>query len=351
MKNIVLCSDGTGNRDVKARGSNVFKLYEAIDIHGHKNDASIRQVAYYEDGLGTSPILPVKIIGSTFGFGFSGGVKRLYEALIHAYDPDDKVFLFGFSRGGYTVRALSGLIDCHGIVPRSRRPELLEEEINTGWRNFMLNQRSKDNKIKPIHPTPQFLFVGVWDTVGAIGIPLIDKWGKLLHKLFLYYPWFKDCKPAKCVTHARHALAIDDWRRTFHPVMWDEKDSKERDIKQVWFAGAHSNVGGGYPKQGMSLVALDWMMAEAEAVNIGLRFNESDRAFVKARYDVHSKLYDSRSGMANFFRWEPRDVWRLCKENGVENLKSTRASLNEFPLIQMDTHRSTCPKNTLLREI
>jgi hypothetical protein len=345
-KHIVLCSDGTGNRDIKARGTNVFKLYEAVDIHGHEEDkANIRQVAYYEDGLGTANFLLLKVLSGAFGWGFSRGVKRLYEALVHVYNKGDnynkgdKIFLFGFSRGGYTVRALSGLINCHGIVPRDsfNSPKELKDEINDGWRKFMLEQRSESIS-PPNHPVPDDIFIGVWDTVGALGLPFVDKFEKLwnawfskssnfskrfprLHNWskkepFVRIPRFKDHIPSDCVTHARQALAIDDWRKTFHPVLWDEKGvHNQTNIKQVWFVGAHSNVGGGYPKQGLSLVALDWMMREAEEQN--LRFNKADREFVRDRRDPHSKLYDSRAGFyAFFYRWEPRYIWNLCLENG-----------------------------------
>ena len=111
-KNIVLCSDGTGNTAIKARGTNVFKLYEAVDIQGHKYDQTLKpQVAFYDDGVGTSRLTPLKLIGGAFGFGFRKNVKDLYTELAHVYEPGDHIYLFGFSRGAYTVRALSGMIE------------------------------------------------------------------------------------------------------------------------------------------------------------------------------------------------------------------------------------------------
>src|SRR5512145_2161960 len=109
-KNIVLCSDGTGNKDIKDRGTNVFKLYEAVDIQGHKNGKLPKQVAFYDDGVGTSRFPLAKAIGGAFGWGFSTNVKKLYRELVNVYEDGDRIYLFGFSRGAYTVRALAGLI-------------------------------------------------------------------------------------------------------------------------------------------------------------------------------------------------------------------------------------------------
>jgi hypothetical protein len=116
------------------------------------------------------------------------------------------------------------------------------------------------------------------------------------------------------VQQACHALALDDERHSFHPLLWDETGDGQR-IEQVWFAGAHSNVGGGYPKQGMSLVALDWMMARAE--DAGLRFIETDRQVYREHAHVDDKLYDSRAGLGVFYRWKPRDMAALCAESGT----------------------------------
>jgi hypothetical protein len=131
------------------------------------------------------------------------------------------------------------------------------------------------------------------------------------------------------VERARHALAIDDERHTFHPLLWDErlKDPKATPdpdrIRQVWFSGAHSNVGGGYPKQGMSVVSLAWMMDEAERPRLmpngtqrpGLRFSPADRQLYHERQNVYDKLYDSRAGLGFCYRYLPRDIDRMCRDH------------------------------------
>ncbi len=342
-KNIVLCSDGTGNMDIKARGTNVFKLYEAVDIQGHKVDANRQpQVAFYDDGVGTSRLLPLKLFGGAFGWGFTQNVKDLYLELAHVYQPGDRLYLFGFSRGAYTVRALCGLIEYCGIIDiTSLGASTLRSRVDQCWKVFRKEafQRVTKQQRQTGQPTKEdgqrdrarrkalgavmhaehapdgavpIEFLGVWDTVGAVGAPF-DELRDLLN--WLYPMRFTELTPSCHIKRACHALSIDDERRTFHPELWNEEDVGSTKVDQVWFAGVHSNVGGGYAKHGLSLVTLDWMMAESE--KCGLRFIESDRAYVRTHQDVHGKLYDSRAGLAVYYRWEPRDIAVLCREHHV----------------------------------
>jgi hypothetical protein len=159
-------------------------------------------------------------------------------------------------------------------------------------------------------PPPVIHFIGVWDTVDAVGLPLhlAD-----FVNTFIWQFKFPDTKLSKKVGFACHAIAIDEARRSFAPLLWDEEPedpAKPRRVEQVWFAGAHSNVGGGYPRQGMSLTALDWMMNRAEAN--GLRFHPDVRAAYHGAADVNDKRYDSRAGLGIFYRWTPRDIQALC---------------------------------------
>lgn len=328
-KNIVLCSDGTGNTAIKARGTNVFKLYEAVDIQDHKYNPTLKpQVAFYDDGVGTSPLAPVKLIGEAFGYGFAKNVRDLYTELVHVYEPGDHIYLFGFSRGAYTVRALSGLIQCCGIVNiKSISEASLKKHVKQCWKDFRKKafKRVSDSKRRSNQSTDasstrcrepyeayeaSIEFVGVWDTVGAIGTPFEE-----LRDLFNWiYPMrFSELTPSSRIKRACHALSIDDDRRTFQPELWNEKGISTTQVDQVWFAGVHSNVGGGYVKQGMSLVALDWMMAEAE--RCGLRFIKADREYVRTHQDVHDELYDARAGLGAYYRWEPRNIVKLCRDH------------------------------------
>lgn len=334
-KNIVLCSDGTGNTAIKARGTNVFKLYEAVDIQGHKSDPTLKpQVAFYDDGVGTSRLAPLKLIGGAFGFGFAKNVRDMYTELVHVYEPGDHVYLFGFSRGAYTVRALSGLIQCCGILNIKDVSEAsVKKLIKRCWKDFRKaafkrvsdserhrNQSTDDSREPYRKPYDAYEasieFLGVWDTVAAIGMPheglrTVINW---------FYPMrFSELTPSRCIKRACHALSIDDDRRTFYPELWNEKEIPAGQVDQVWFAGVHSNVGGGYVKHGMSLVALDWMMAEAEISAKEecdrVRFIKTDREYVHTHQDVHDELYDARAGLGVYYRWDPRNVATLCREH------------------------------------
>lgn len=332
-KNIVLCSDGTGNTSTKGRGTNVFKIYEAVDIHGYMSIPDCpRQVAYYCDGVGTDNFAVHRMIGAAFGYGFAASIRKLYTALVHVYTPGDKLFLFGFSRGAYTIRALAGMIQHCGILQREIFPAEadLEARVHVCWKQFekvafprfisdaarRAAPASKDTgaderrtQLGSYPDEPEIEFIGVWDTVGAVGMP-VDELKPLIN--WICPRKFDELNVGQSVKRACHALSIDDERRTFHPELWNEEGARAGQVDQVWFAGVHSNVGGGYPKHGMSLVSLDWMMDEASLH--GLRFIPAAREYVRKQQNVHDKHYDSRAGYGVYYRWEPRDILKICEE-------------------------------------
>src|SRR6266849_3482461 len=120
-KNIIVCSDGTGNTAIKDRGTNVFKLFEAADLNGHRVNPQLRpQMAIYDDGVGTESFKPLQIFALATGWGLAANVRQLYHELSRVYDPGDKIFLFGFSRGAFTVRTLAGMIYRCGILDVKR---------------------------------------------------------------------------------------------------------------------------------------------------------------------------------------------------------------------------------------
>jgi hypothetical protein len=159
-------------------------------------------------------------------------------------------------------------------------------------------------------------FLGVWDTVSAIGAPTVE-----LRRLVnaIYPTTFSELTVGPGVKKACHAISIDDERLTFYPELWNEQDGKDERVLQIWFPGVHSNVGGGYPKHGMSLVTLDWMMAEAKAC--GLRFLDNDRGYVRTHHDPHDKLYNSRASLAVYYRWNPRSIVELCTKHKMAKPK------------------------------
>ena len=339
-KNIVICSDGTGNSAIKDRGTNVFKLYEAVDLNEHlTNPRKIPQVAFYDDGVGTETFKPLKLLGGAFGFGLSRNVRQLYAALVRCYNPGDRIFLFGFSRGAFTVRTLGGFItacgilDCnHNITTDADLVKAIEETYKIYRSKYMTGARRHIRALRlKLHPKStqssgfetkvagfrkqnrvhdgKIAFIGVWDTVDAVGLPF-DHLADFIN--YFIYPFkFVDLTLSSKVNQARHAISIDDERHTYHPVLWKESAADRKRMKQVWFAGVHANVGGGYTKQGMSLVSLYWMMVEAE--KYGLRFITEDWDYYYYHQNVNDKLYNSRAGLAVYYRYKPRNIYHICQ--------------------------------------
>ena len=330
-KNIVICSDGTGNTAIKGRGTNVFKLFEAIDLNGHRTNPHLDpQVALYDDGVGTGSFMPLKVAGGAFGYGLARNVRNLYKELVRVYDPGDQIHLFGFSRGAFTVRTLAGMIAKCGVLDREKlaTSEQLQSAVSKAYRVY---RRSYRTWIQHLFHTilhkaglrksdPDVLaafrqahsrdcdvrirFIGVWDTVDAVGGPFHSS--DVINALFHRFK-FPDQKLSDKVDCAYQALAIDEARDAFDPRLW-ESDPR---IQQVWFSGVHSNVGGGYPKQGMSLVTLDWMLSAAGAN--GLRVLERDAVYYSEHGNVDDKLYDSRAGLGVFYRSKPRGMRDVCE--------------------------------------
>jgi uncharacterized protein (DUF2235 family) len=366
-KNIVLLSDGTGNSSAQLLKTNVWRVYESLQL----TNPSV-QVACYDDGVGTSTFKPLALLGGAFGIGLRRNVLRLYRFLCEHYDPGDRIFLFGFSRGAFTVRVLNALICRQGII--KTRPTLpvsgatmmgssrasmsaggvatieppaagedfaygselarmarwayreFRKDFNqTGilvdvarWlRDRLLRTWESVRRLKPYdaaanHQVDEVAFIGIWDTVDAYGMPMdeltagIDKWVWPLSMPEL------GLNPK--VKRACHVLALDDERNTFHPVLWDERGSKQPQncthvdqerITQVWFAGMHSNVGGGYADDALSAVSLKWMTQQVEQ---DLVFVPHLLAHHIGKADPLGRLYDSRSGLKSYYRYNPRKI-------------------------------------------
>ena len=336
-KNIVICSDGTGNTTIKGRGTNVFKLFEAVDVNGHRTDPRRRrQLAFYDDGVGTQELRWIRAFAGATGYGLSRNVKSLYRELCRVYEPGDSIYLFGFSRGAFTVRTLAGLIaDCGLISPAEYHTErefraqaraaykayrrkygaLLTRLVRRGGMaadEFKARYARRDQDGRTVEPCIKLL--GVWDTVDAVGLPfrLADFWNSVIWQFKFRTTTLGDIVEKGC-----HALALNDDRGSFRPVLWNEQPgATSTRIEQVWFAGAHSNVGGGYPQQGLSLVALDWMMSKAEVQ--GLRFNASARELYQTQHAFADRMYNPRGGLGIFYRWKPRNVRQLCADKGID---------------------------------
>ena len=330
MKKIILLSDGTGQSAAKQNKTNVRRLYRALDLH--EDD----QIAFYDDGVGSQAFLPFKILGGVFGWGIKHNVIELYKALCRTYEKGDRIYLFGFSRGAFTVRMLAGFIAARGLC----NPVADEAEFHKAARKQFEAYRSERGKgflTRPFRRAlagsapacatrPELEFIGVWDTVEAYGFPIAEM--ALIWDWVVYPLKFVDQKLSCRVVRACQALAIDEERLSFAPVLFDEtkeeKKEKKRtpEVEQVWFPGVHSDVGGGYPEEDLSLVPLDWMISKVEVCEKknpnGLRFHEHVRRDIRKRRDWHGKQHDSRSGWRAVYRYRPRDIEDLSGKCGIK---------------------------------
>ena len=251
-KRIVICADGTWNRPEKDLDkdfpTNVLRLARAIKPVGSDN---IPQQVFYDWGIGS---YYAKVSGGVTGKGINKNIMDDYRYIVQNYAPGDELFFFGFSRGAYTVRSLCGMINNIGIL---KRPDarLVQQAFNHYKKSG-----------KAWHPRGDITFVGVWDTVGALGIPF--SFLGLLDRKDEFY----DNKMGPIIKVARHAMAIDELRSDFEPTIWEPRPGI--DLKQAWFAGVHSDVGGSYaPDKNGGLAsdyAMDWMMREARKFNLTL---------------------------------------------------------------------------------
>lgn len=301
-KKLVICCDGTWNQpehkvdDPAYRPTNVLKLMRAVlpqDEHGW------HQVVYYDPGVGTDRGLYDRFIGGAFGLGLSGHVKKAYRFIASNFQEGDELYFFGFSRGAYTVRALGGMIGAVGLLhPREI------DHLPSAYQYYRTHPQQRPQS--PLRATIERLcprrvaikFLGVWDTVGALGIPIPG-----LRWLSSRRVGFFNTELGSHVQYAYHALAIDERRRPFAPDLWDsvEEESNRpghplfcqpREVRQVWFAGVHSNVGGGYPDSGLSDIAFIWMVNRAK--ERGLTFDEDYLADPdKIDPNPRGTLYDS----------------------------------------------------------
>jgi uncharacterized protein (DUF2235 family) len=282
-KNIVVFADGTGQEGGKKNNTNVYKLFNMV------LDRSVEQVAFYDRGLGTGWR---KLTGNVGGGGISKNIMECYEFIFDNFQAGDQIYLFGFSRGAATVRSLSGFIHMFGILPKSRR-----ELIKQAHKIYRIKGREKrEAKAKDFifrHHTiwTKIKFLGVWDTVAALGLPFksIDV---VVDKIPFWKHSFHDFTLSESVANAYHALAIDDERRTFHPVLWDPHVREGQMMKQVWFCGMHTDVGGGYAEPQLSDIALEWMVQKA--VENGLRIYPGQK--LRCNPDPNGMMHDSRGG-------------------------------------------------------
>jgi uncharacterized protein (DUF2235 family) len=359
-KRIILLSDGTGNSASQAWKSNVWRVFESLDLRG--ND----QVAFYDDGVGTSSFKPLAILGGAFGWGLKRNVLDIYKFLCLNYKPGDQIFAFGFSRGAFTIRALIGLVLSQKLVTGATDAELYRnakmayrayrrESFHTILRLEFFFRWIRDavfwlfgaryDRDKNIE-VEQIEFIGLWDTVAAYGMP-VDEMARGISQ-WIWPLELPNRRFDPRIKRACHALSLDDERTTFHPVLWNEKDVSPDVLTQVWFAGVHSNVGGGYPDDSLAYIPLYWIMTEAESRGLAFKTkpNKPDNpdpdmmVYARWRRDKDGRLYDSRNGLGGYYRYGPRKI---------EDLNHMRFSLREHDFV--DNERTIIHETAIQRAI
>lgn len=266
-KKLVVFFDGTWNREDQHRAdgrscpTNVVKLFEAtlpVDEKG------LPQIVHYVRGVGTR--WSERIGGGGFGFGISQNIMEGYRFLVSNYEPEDKIYIFGFSRGAYTARSLAGMIYNVGVLKREKFYLVKEayekyKDRSPEWHPDAKN--AQEFRRQHTWGAERIWLLGVFDTVGALGAPFGVIIGRLVDLLFKCS--FHDTKLSSIIDGAYHALSIHERRLPFMPtLMTPNKQHTASNFEQRWFPGVHSNVGGGYADTGLSDVALQWMAEKAK---------------------------------------------------------------------------------------
>jgi uncharacterized protein (DUF2235 family) len=290
-KRLVVCCDGTWNTpdevtDGKPAQTNVARIARAIapvDARGTE------QRVYYRKGVGTGRF--DHFLGGALGWGLSRNVQDAYMFLVDNYRVGDEIFLFGFSRGAYTVRSVVGLIRNSGLLRRRHAGKLGEAYALYRDRGEDSHPRAAEAELfrRSFSREVRIRFLGVWDTVGALGIPLELPGIQLVNERWQFH----DVKLSTSVDNAFQALAIDERRKPFTPAIWEQQpgaQAVDQRLEQVWFAGVHSDVGGGYPQTGLSDVALAWMRNRAGECGLAVDF---EAARIPLRPDGDAPLHDS----------------------------------------------------------
>jgi uncharacterized protein (DUF2235 family) len=311
MRNVIICCDGTGN-EISENISNVLKLYRCLR---KTEKTQPRQLVFYDPGVGTlerpDPWHKLKqdfnaILGLATGYGLDDNVLAAYAFLVHTYQTGDQIYLFGFSRGAYTVRVLAGLIHKVGLITPEQvnlagsgliaykqfssdeAPKLrakFKSAVEAAAAENTLPQTAFDNAAQFARITstrwPTIRFVGVWDTVASVIVPRADRflaWPSLEELAFtLVNPSVQTFRQAISIDERRCMFRLKKWDvpQTFKHNRFNDAHAEPQDILQVWFAGVHADIGGGYPEKqsGLSKYPLLWMIDEA--TKCGLQVNQA----------------------------------------------------------------------------
>ena len=338
-KRLILCFDGTWNRpdDDHPEGeqveTNVRRIFESVlaqEANGRQ------QVKWYDEGVGTKWYQRIR--GGAFGMGLSENIRQGYRFLVEHYEQDDEVFLFGFSRGAYTVRSLVGFIRNCGLL---RAPD--RERIEEAYELYRTRDEGADSETalafrKKYARAIRITFLGVWDTVGALGIP-IESFEEFNRRHFEFH----DTELSGIVENAYHAVAVDEHREPYAVALWDPKGKLRQTMEQRWFLGAHCDVGGGYQDRRLSDVTLDWMQQKAAACGLAL-------IPVQLPQDIHSCY---TAPITDSFKEFFKGIYSLFHRRYYRPVSQTvygQEAIDESIKQRLESDSSYRPKNRGLRE-
>lgn len=350
-KNIIICCDGTGNRSDAMEGgkpalSNVAKLVQALQ---DRAGSGWRQVVWYDDGVGTGtstqsiaaaklrgaietvgaklPTKPLAIFEQArmiyelaTGAGITENIIQGYTRIVHHYEPGDRIFLFGFSRGAYTARCIAGVISRCGLLRAENirlAPDVVQlyryrDIADKEWRLDAQRPELFHKRAESLDPAKGVMIsmLGVWDTVASLGLPLWGWWfriGKLWSNESI------DTSPVPICKRVAHAVSIDERRAQFFVTLFDEDKLKpDQIVEQRWFRGSHAGTGGGYVDAGLSDISLRWMMERAAAEGLSFRPGAFGKLAPQPLATVQSQL-QSQKAWYLFGTW-PR--WHPCLRPG-----------------------------------
>ncbi len=301
LKRLVLCLDGTWNADDGEQITNIVRIRDLINPKLETPRGIEYQRVYYHNGIGTGLSTRDRIIGGATGAGLGHNVRSAYRFLSQQYEEGVEIYVFGFSRGAFTARSLAGYIGASGLL----KPENCSAENEKRAWNFY--RTPPDDRLpqeyeilaKLSYPAVKIRLLGVFDTVGALGVPLewFRSWNRKRFE-------FHNVTLGTNVEYAFHALAIDEKRGPFQASLWQYPNHKSFDVaEQVWFPGVHSNIGGGYESTGLSDVALHWMLSRIETKKLGLQMVADWRN--KIALNPLATLYESRTTAYAWSRFSP----------------------------------------------
>ncbi len=324
MKRLVVCCDGTWQNLASPCPSNVVKLAQSVKPVA--NDG-ITQIVFYDAGIGTES---QKVAGGITGAGIDKNIEDGYRFLSLNYTPGDEIYLFGFSRGAYTVRSLAGMIYCSGLLDRSNITKAHEAYELYRKRSVKPSDHEATQYRKSYGDRVSITLLGCFDTVGAlgipgIGIPFFSKLNEQLNKRYKFH----DTTLNKCVQNALHAMAIDELRKVFdvtpmqkHP----EADNQSQRVIQKWFPGSHGCIGGGTEEHiGLSDTVLQWMIDCISEMKLGLDFDiNMIPTGINPNYECDFKNDPGFFKLAGIKFRDVSDVIEDLHESTIKRLKSRK---------------------------